>query len=60
MGALDIVMSFKEVYTTQELVNLDTTGKEAKKIKITMDIYALIESLDRLSDRMTQLRIKLK
>ena len=41
MGALYQSMKFEEKFTTQELIDKDTTGKEQKKSPVTNDAYAI-------------------
>lgn len=39
-------MGFKDNYTTKYLISKDTTCKEAKKVELSTDSYAVIEALE--------------
>jgi hypothetical protein len=58
MGALDFYMEFREKYTTQELIDADETGLEARKILIATGTYALLEVLEDLIKQLEKLNIR--
>lgn len=39
-------MDFKAKYTTSELIDKDTTGKEQKKTKLSSEGYAMCELME--------------
>ena len=51
-------MTFKENYTTDRLINADTSGIEAKKIKITEETYLNAKMIEDLTEKIQQLRFK--